>query len=154
MTEAKKRILVVDDDEKVVKTISSYLSLKGYSVDTAGTGKEAIAKSKEHIYNLAVLDIRLPDMEGTDLLTELRRSEPKMMKIMLTGYPGYESSVESLNKGADAYLVKPVMLEELLKVVETKLKEQEDALAMDQKKLVEYIESRGREISQEKKPEK
>ena len=145
MAEAK-RILVVDDDEKVVSTISSYLALKGYSVETARTGQEAITKSQTEFFNLAILDIRLPDMEGTQLLTELRHLEPRTMNIMLTGYPGFENSVESLNKGADAYIVKPVELDVLLKVIEDKLGEQTEALKMDQKKLVEYIKSRSREL--------
>ena len=115
---------MVDDDDKVVSTISSYLVLKGYSVGTASTGQEAITKCREHFFNLAILDIRLPDMEGTQLLTQLRHSEPRMMNIMLTGYPGFENSVESLNKGADAYIVKPVELEVLLKVIADKLGEQ------------------------------
>jgi len=144
-----KRILVVDDDEKVVSTISSYLVLKGYSVDTAKTGQEAITKCQKHFFNLAILDIRLPDMEGTQLLTQLRHLEPRMMNIMLTGYPGFENSVESLNKGADAYIVKPVELEVLLKVIADKLGEQTEALKMDQKKIVEYIKSRGRELDQQ-----
>ena len=148
MAEAK-RILVVDDDEKVVSTISNYLILKGYGVEVAKTGQEAMAKCRSHFFNLAILDIRLPDMEGTQLLTQLRGLEPRMMNIMLTGYPGFENSVESLNKGADAYIVKPVELEGLLKVIEDKLVEQTEALKMDQKKIVEYIKSRSREIDQQ-----
>jgi len=148
MAEAK-RILMVDDDEKVISTISNYLVLKGYGVDVAKTGQEAIAKSQSHFFNLAILDIRLPDMEGTQLLTRLRDLEPRMMNIMLTGYPGFENSVESLNKGADAYIVKPVELEGLLKVIEDKLVEQTEALKMGQKKLVEYIKSRSRELDQQ-----
>ncbi len=148
MSETKKRILLVDDDEQILNILSSYLSSEGFMVDTARSGEEAISKLRKQFYNLAILDIRLPDMEGTELLTKLRKSEPRMMKIMLTGYPGFENSVESLNKGADAYLVKPVELEALLKVIEEKLDEQDYVLKMDQKKLVEYIESRSRELDQ------
>ena len=123
MNEAKKRILLVDDDEAIVETIHEYLSLSGYDVDVAKTGKEALIKAKDHHYDIAILDIHLPDMDGTELLTKLPPSEPKTMKIMLTGYPNYYSSAEVLNLGADAYLVKPVELERLLSVIEEKLKE-------------------------------
>lgn len=144
----KKKILVVDDDQNVLETVSRFLSMNGYSVDTAQTGKEAIAKSRDHFYNLVVLDIRLPDMDGTELLTAMRDTEPKMVKIMFTGYPGYQNAVESLNKGADAYVTKPVELDELLKVIKEKLKEQDQALEMDQKKVVKYIESRDKQLNE------
>jgi DNA-binding NtrC family response regulator len=148
MSQRKKRILIVDDDEAVLKSIGDYLSLKGYIVDTAKTGKEAIKKSKDNFFNLAILDIRLPDMEGTELLTKMRENEPKTMKVMLTGYPSMENAVDSLNKRADAYLVKPVQLKKLLELIEQKLGEQERESKMDRHKLVKYIESRDKEFDE------
>lgn len=71
MSRNRKRILVVDDDEEVRKTLLSYLTLKGYDVDIAKTGHEAIEKSEKRFFNLAVLDIKLPDMEGTELLSKM-----------------------------------------------------------------------------------
>ena len=119
--------------------------MKGYEVETAKTGKEAVKKSGDHFYNLAILDIKLTDMEGTELLTKMRKNSPEMIKIMLTGYPDQENTMRSLNMGADAYLLKPVDLGKLLKVIEEKLKEQEEAKRMDQDKIAEFIESWGRE---------
>ena len=75
---AKKNILVVDDDREVLETFEEYLLLRGYDVDTAENGKEAIEKSKARYYNLALLDIKLPDMEGTELLTRMHQNRPKM----------------------------------------------------------------------------
>jgi len=141
-----KTILIVDDDEKVLKTISKYLASKGYAVETATTGREALQKSGSQFFNLAILDIRLPDMEGTRLLTELCETEPKMKKIMLTGYPSMDNAVESLNKRADAYVIKPIEPKKLLTLIEEKLAEQEEELKMDRKKLVTYIESRDKEM--------
>ena len=67
MSESKKgRILVIDDDEGIRKVVAEALKTEGYVVDTASTGKEAIAKSQINFYNLALVDIRLPDMEGTN----------------------------------------------------------------------------------------
>jgi DNA-binding NtrC family response regulator len=146
----KKRILIVDDDEAILDSVKGYLSLKGYSVDTAKTAKEAMRKSEDHFYNLAILDIRLPDVEGTDLLTKMRKNRPEMVKIMLTGYPDQANTMDSLNRGANGYLLKPVELDKLLKVVEKKLKEQEEAKKMDREKVTEYIVSWGREKDEEK----
>jgi DNA-binding NtrC family response regulator len=146
MNEHKGRILIVDDDQAILKTLGDYLSMKGYSVETAKTGKEAIEKSKNRFFNLAVLDIKLPDIEGTDLLTRMHETEPRMIKIMFTGFPNMTNAIESLNKQADAYVVKPVEPDELLKLVEQKLGEQERELKMDKDKLIKYIESRDKEF--------
>ncbi len=146
MNEQKRRILIVDDDQAILRSLGDYLSLKGYSVETAKTGKEAIEKSKSQFFNLAVLDIKLPDIEGTELLTKMHETEPRMIKIMLTGFPNMTNAVESLNKRADAYVVKPIELDKLLKLFEQKLGEQERELKMDKDKLIKYIESRDREF--------
>lgn len=142
----KKSILIVDDDKAVLGVIKDILELQGYRVDTAETGQEALEKTKTRYYNLALLDIKLPDIEGTQLLTKMHRDIPKMMKIMITGYASLENAVESLNLGADAYLMKPIEAEKMLKVVEDKLKVQEEAESMSQEKVTEWIKSRIRKI--------
>jgi len=147
----KKSILVVDDEKDILNSLKEILQSEGYSVDTAETGREAIEKSGANFYNLALLDIKLPDMEGTKLLTTMINNLPKMMKIMVTGYPSLENAVEALNLGADAYITKPVNPEELLKVVEEKLKEQEEAEKLTQDKVVEWIKTRVRKLDQERK---
>ena len=146
MNEYKKRILIVDDDQAILKSLADYLSMKGYAVETAKTGKEAIEKSHSQFFNLAVLDIKLPDIEGTQLLNKMHETEPRMIKIMLTGFPNMTSAVESLNKRADAYLIKPVEPGKLLRLVEQKLAEQDGELKMDRNKLTKYIESRDKEF--------
>ena len=146
MNEHKRRILIVDDDQAILKSLGDYLSMKGYVIETAKTGKEAIEKSKSQFFNLAVLDIKLPDIEGTELLNRMHETEPRMIKIMLTGFPNMTNAIESLNKGADAYVTKPVELEKLLKLVEQKLREQARELEMDKDKLIKYMESRDKEI--------
>jgi len=121
----KKSILIVDDDPNICKVLSTNLKAKGYFVKCAETGKKAIEMSKDQHFNLALIDIRLPDMQGTELLTQLRGTIPKMMKIIITGYPSIENAVEALNKGADAYVIKPLDMDKVLKIVEEKLKMQE-----------------------------
>lgn len=142
MEDKKKSILVVDDDTAILKYATRILQSEGYDVDAAETGFEAIEKSNTHFYNLALLDIKLPDMEGTELLTKMHRTTPSMMKIMVTGFPSLENAVEALNMGADAYLLKPVELDELLKVVKEKLREQEEAEKMSEERVADWIKTR------------
>ena len=121
----RKKILIVDDDRAILGSLESILQSEGYTVETAETGGEAIEKSRTHRYNLALLDIRLPDMEGTQLLTKMFFGTPRMRTIMITGFPTLEDAVESLNSGADGYMAKPIDPRKLLKVIEEKLGEQE-----------------------------
>jgi DNA-binding response OmpR family regulator len=73
------RILVVDDDEGILDSISKALKLEGYDVDVANTGKKAIEATERNFYNLALLDIRLPDMEGTQLLTAMKETTEPLL---------------------------------------------------------------------------
>ena len=142
----KKRILVIDDDEVVRNNLKAILELEGYNVDTAVTGKEAVDKSNASFYNLALIDIRLPDMEGTQLLIAMHDTVPKMVKIIVTAYPSQENAVEAVNMGADGYVVKPIMdTDEFLKKIKEHLKKQEEAQRYNEHKMVEYIETRARQ---------
>jgi len=142
----KASILIVDDDRTILQTLKAILESKGYITDTAETGGEAIEKSESKFYNLALLDVRLPDMEGTKLLTEMKDTHPTMVKIMITGHASLENAVESLNLGAHAYLMKPVKPEELLKTIEEKLKAQEIAEKMTQQAVTHWIETRAKRL--------
>ena len=142
----KKRVLIIEDDKVVLGNFKDILELEGYSVDTAENGKEAIEKSNANFYNLALIDIRLPDMEGTQLLTKMRDTVPRMVKIIVTGYPSLENAKESVNKGADAYVVKPILnIEEFLNTLKEHLKKQKEAQRYSEQKVAEYIETRARE---------
>ncbi|MDD4652673.1 MAG: response regulator [Methanothrix sp.] len=121
----EKLILVVDDDKGILKSFSAILELKGYRVSTAECGHEAIEKDQANYYNMALIDIKLPDLNGTELLNEFHQINPDTKKIIITGYATLENAIESLNRGADGYLVKPVTPGKLLSCVANKLKEQE-----------------------------
>jgi DNA-binding NtrC family response regulator len=121
----KKRILIIDDDRGILDGFKLLLERKGYLIDTADTGSEAIEKVRSEYFNLALIDIRLPDIDGTALLSEFRELNPEMKKIIITGYSTRENAIESLNQGADAYLEKPVTPGKLLEFVAKKLAEQE-----------------------------
>jgi DNA-binding NtrC family response regulator len=140
------RILVVDDDEGIRKTLATILEDQGYVVDTAENGKGAIEKSNIKFYNLALIDIRLPDMEGTKLLASMKETTPKMVKIIVTGYPALQNAVEAVNKGADGYVPKPMNIDVLLATIEEHLKKQQEAKKYSEEKVTEFIETRAREI--------
>ena len=148
----KKRILLVDDDTSILEVFRVIFEDEGYVVDTAETGMEAIRKVETQFYHLALLDIKLPDMEGTELLSKLRGSPASvnMMCIMITGYPSLDNAAKSLNIGADAYVMKPVDTGELLKIVRKKLDEQDEMENVTEQKVAWWIQTRIRsaEINQ------
>ena len=144
------RILIVDDDEAIRKAITTVLKEKGYDVDTAECGEAAISKSKIEIYDLALIDIRLPDMDGVQLLTAMKETDSKMVKIIITGYPSLQNAVEAVNKGADGYIVKPVKMDELLTMIEGHLKKQRESRKYTEQKVAEFIETRSKEFESRK----
>lgn len=142
----RTNILVVDDDAAIRKTLSKILEKEGYLVETAESGRKAIEVSNERFFNVALIDIRLPDIEGTELLEKLKRTEPKMVKIIVTGYPSLKNAVEAVNKGADGYVLKPFDAGELLVMIEEHLKRQRETMKYSDEKVAEYIETRVREV--------
>ena len=141
------KILVVDDDENIRNTMKAILEDEGYIVDLAATGSEAIQKTKKSAYNIALLDIRLPDMEGVELLKLIKDTVPRTRKIMVTGYPSMQNAIAALNKSADAYLIKPIDIENLLNTVKEQLQLQENEKEFSEQKVAEFIETRVKELS-------
>ena len=140
------RILIVDDDQSIREVLTSILTDEGYIVEAVDTGEKAIKATHEKFYNLALIDIRLPDMEGTKLLTKLKDTVPKMRKIIITGYPTLQNAIEAVNKGADAYIIKPIDMEETLKVIREQLQKQAEEKKYSEQKIVEFIETRVKEL--------
>ena len=136
------RILVIDDDENIRKVLETILEDEGYIVETAETAKKGIEESEKAFYNLALIDVRLPDMEGIDLLSKLRNTKPKMRKIIITGYPTLQNAVAAVNKGADAYVMKPFEVDKILQTIREQLKKQEEEKRYSEEKVVEFIETR------------
>jgi DNA-binding NtrC family response regulator len=118
----KKKILVIDDDKSILEIFELILQKEGYITDKAGTGQEALAKIKNESFDLALIDIKLPDIEGTDLLNIINKANLKMIKIIITGHPSEESHTKALKSGANGYLVKPLDPRELIRIVDEKLK--------------------------------
>jgi DNA-binding response OmpR family regulator len=152
------KILVIDDDVIVRKSHEAVLKANGYEVDVAENGQEAIKKSKTNLYNLALVDLRLPDMDGIELLTSMREAVPKTVKIIITGYPSQENAIEAVNRGADGYIVKPYTMEDLLRKIKEQLQKQQEAKKYSEEKVKEFIEARAEEhearASAKHRPEK
>ena len=121
----KESILIVDDDESVSKSLSLVLEKKGYETQSAGTGKEALEKAREASFNVALVDIKLPDVEGMELISLLKEAHPDMSLMIVTGYGSLSSSVQALDKGVAAYLTKPLNMDVVLQRVEDILEKQQ-----------------------------
>lgn len=123
MTVLLGSILVVDDDENIRKLLSSILSNEGYTVETAKNGKEAIKSCEKFDFDAALIDVELPGMKGTELLKRLKKLRPKMINIIITGHPSLDSAMKAVNERADGYILKPLKVWEILKLIERLLTE-------------------------------
>jgi DNA-binding response OmpR family regulator len=123
-----EKILIVEDDSFIITFTSKVLKSQGYIVTTAMTGKDALKKIQASNYNLVLLDIGLPDISGTEILKQIREINQDIIVIMITGNPGLDSSIDSINYGADGYLVKPISDTDLVDIVEEKIKQRFDRL--------------------------
>ena len=121
----KVSILIVDDDEETLETISDILQEKGFYTETAKTGKEALAKAEKRVFNVVLLDIKLPDMTGIEVLRALSEKHLPTMTIMITANATMQNAVDANNFGASAYLLKPIDPETLLRAIKECLKKQE-----------------------------
>ena len=140
------KIIVIDDDEVIRDSLAMVLEQEGFVVDTAENGQEAIAKTFSNFYNLAIVDWKLPDTDGTKLLGALKETEPKMVKIMLTGYPSTNTAIAAVNYRADAFFSKPVNIDSLIERIKKLLKEQEESRRFSEEKMTQFIETRAKEI--------
>ena len=140
--------MIVDDDESIRKVLKAILEEKGYRVDTADSGKKAIEKTEKAFYNLALIDIRLPDIEGVKLLSKIKETTPKMRKVIITGYPSLQNAVEAVNKGADAYIIKPLNIDEVLALIEEQLEKQREEEKFSEEKVAEFIETRIKQLEE------
>ncbi len=147
----KARILVVDDDESIRTVLKVNLEDKGYIVDTAENGREALKKIEDRFFNIALIDIRLPDIEGIEVLEKIEMRFPGTIKLIVTGFPTLKNAIEAVNKGADGYILKPVNMEELLEIIKEHLERQQREEEFSEEKVTEFIEMRARELKSQMK---
>jgi DNA-binding response OmpR family regulator len=120
LSEEKKRILVVDDDVDILRVFKSILEKEGYMVETAETGTKALEKIKVEKFNVCLIDVRLPDMDGTEILRQMADNSGTV-KIIVTGFSTDEVGKKAADYGADDFLVKPVKPGELIATVRDRL---------------------------------
>ena len=109
------KILVVDDDQQVRGYFSKTLSeVTGFSVEVAETAEEALQKLQEVMFDLVLVDLKLPDMDGLQLITEIVNSKPEILTVLITGYGSSDVAVEAMKRGASDYLTKPFDLDDMV----------------------------------------
>jgi CheY-like chemotaxis protein len=111
------KILIADDNQEAAEAIKKFLTRKGYSPDTAFDGKEALDLIKINNYDLVLLDHDMPEMTGLELLDYIKKNNPEMKIVMITGYTDMEGSAAK-GMGADEYLTKPLDMLEIEKIIE------------------------------------
>ncbi len=111
------RVLIVDDEIQLAQAFMKQLSKEGMNVTTVASGAEALKIIGQEDFDVAVLDIKLPDIDGIDLLSKLRGAEPTIEVIMLTGYASIDTAIRSMKLGAYDYLTKPCKISELSSVI-------------------------------------
>jgi PAS domain S-box-containing protein len=126
-------ILIVDDDEVTRRMMTLVCGKKGYETETAETGREAIKKAQERFFNVALLDIMLPDLEGIELIAPLKKLHPDMEMIIITAFASVENAVRALNEGASAYITKPLNMDEVFATIRKALEKQH--LVMENRRL-------------------
>ncbi len=107
-------LMLVDDEERFLSTTAKLLERKGHRVITAGSGQEALAELEKHEVEVVVLDVKMPGMNGLEVLSEIRIRFPLVGVIMLTGHGTIESAVEGMKSGAFDFVTKPCDIDDLL----------------------------------------
>jgi DNA-binding response OmpR family regulator len=121
---SEKKILVVEDEEDLLEIYSSFLRNDGYTVETAFDGRKAIEKAKKTEFDLVLLDIKLPDIMGDEVARKLKEMNDNVIIVMVTGFPSFQESIDSLDLGIYDILLKPITSEELIRVVKEALSSQ------------------------------
>lgn len=108
------RVLVVDDDALNTRTLVDILALHGYQADGAISGKEALERLKVRAYDCVLSDIKMPQMNGVQLLEAVKKSHPKTPFILMTAYAHYDLVMEGIRKGVLVTMIKPLEIDRLL----------------------------------------
>ena len=108
-----RKVLVVDDEVVVVNSIRKILTRKGYAIEEAFTCKDALAQVFAHDYDLVLLDMKMSDGNGLDVLQRIKAKRPDLRVVIVTGYASVDTAVEAIQKGASDYMAKPFTPEEL-----------------------------------------
>ena len=112
------KVMVVDDEATVAKTVQLILETEGFKVRVFDSPKKALVAAKKTAYQLAIVDIKMPEMDGVEFIRQLKEVDGNVGPIIMTGYPAVESAREGMRDGAHDYITKPFRQEELVEAVE------------------------------------
>jgi DNA-binding NtrC family response regulator len=114
----KTRVLIVDDEEKFTQPLAERLRLRDYDVTTSQSGEDAVTKVKKYNYDVVILDVLMPGMDGIETLWEIKKIKPLTEVIMLTGHATVETAIEGMKLGAMDFLMKPCETEDLVSKIQ------------------------------------
>lgn len=137
-------ILVVDDDPNLTKTLSDILKVKGYVPLTASDGKTAIERIRQETPVVALIDMKLPDMSGLDVLREIQKHSPATERIVLTGHASQESAIKAVNLGAYSYVEKPYEIDTLLLTIARAVEKHQ--AEKERERLIAELEAKNAEL--------
>jgi DNA-binding NtrC family response regulator len=120
-----RHILIVDDEPLVKSSLSELLTLSGYTVSTAANGKEALELLRGYTVDIIITDIKMPEMDGIQLLNQVKKRHPEVPVILITGYGSIDSAVEAMKQGAYDYITKPIVDSEIKIVIERLVKQRQ-----------------------------
>lgn len=127
----KEHILVVDDERQLLTAMHTTLEMKGYEVSTASNGTDAVKKLTQEKFQLMISDVRMPHMDGIELLQQAHRMDPQMPVVLLTAFGTIENAVEAMRMGARDYLLKPFSSHQLLGTVERYVRKSAESAPTD-----------------------
>lgn len=111
------RILIVDDEEDLVFTMAERLSLRGFQVATATSGTDALRQVSEADFSVLILDVKMPEIDGLELMAEIKRKQPDLAVILFTGHSSVADAERGMREGAHDYLMKPIDIEKLIEKI-------------------------------------
>ena len=118
----KLKILVIDDDKDMCDFLTGFLTEEGYIVKTLNKGSKVISELKKENYQIVLLDLKMPDIKGEEVLKQIRRTDTDICIIVITAYPSIDSAIETLKNEAYDYIKKPFKIAELREVIQSAVK--------------------------------
>src|SRR6267142_4077447 len=116
-----EKILVVDDEQSMAQFLAIVLRKEGYQVSTVSNGKDALEKVKAEPFDVVITDIKMPGMDGIQLLQQIKKHDPSLPVVIMTAYASQQSAIDSVNQGAFQYLIKNAKNDEIKLVVRNAL---------------------------------
>jgi DNA-binding NtrC family response regulator len=135
----KIHVLIIDDDDGILKSLRSVLEHRHMEVSTARTPSTAFRILKESMIDVVLLDVRLPEMDGMEVLKHIKRSYPSIEVLLLTGYPSVDTALEGVNQGSYAYITKPADPDELAAKIRRANEARQESIRREQQKIVDEM---------------